>query len=45
VPRDHGWLSWALTALGIASFAWSLRDLVAWRRLRAEAAALRAAAG
>jgi hypothetical protein len=30
---DKGWLSWALAALGCASAAWSLRDLVAWRRL------------
>lgn len=31
---DKGWLSWALAALGAVSLAWSLRDLVAWRRLR-----------
>jgi hypothetical protein len=31
---DKGWVSWALAALGFASAAWSLRDLVAWRRLR-----------
>jgi uncharacterized protein len=32
-PRDEGWISWALTGLGAAAAAWSLRDLVAWRRL------------
>jgi hypothetical protein len=31
---DHGWMSWALSALGLASAAWSLRDLIAFRRLR-----------
>jgi hypothetical protein len=31
---DKGPLSWALAALGFASAVWSLRDLVAWRRLR-----------
>lgn len=34
VPLDHGWLSWGLTALAAAAFAWALRDCVAWRRLR-----------
>jgi hypothetical protein len=34
VASDKGWVSWALTALGLASAAWSLRDLFAWRRLR-----------
>ena len=33
-PAHHGWTTWALTALGIASAAWSVRDLVAWRRLK-----------
>ena len=33
-PWDKGWLSWLLLALGGASALWSLRDLVAWRRLR-----------
>jgi hypothetical protein len=37
IARDFGWLSWALTALGVASFAWAVRDLIAWRRLRAMA--------
>jgi hypothetical protein len=32
--RDHGLLSWLLTALGLAAGAWSMRDLLAWRRLR-----------
>ena len=32
--RSHGALSWLLTALGVAAGAWSLRDFVAWRRLR-----------
>ena len=29
----HGWTSWALALFGASSFAWSMRDLVAWRRL------------
>ena len=29
----HGWTSWALLLFGATSFAWSLRDLLAWRRL------------
>jgi hypothetical protein len=33
VASDKGWISWALTGLGAASAAWSLRDLFAWRRL------------
>lgn len=33
-PSDKGWVSWALAVLGVASATWSLRDLVAWRRLR-----------
>jgi hypothetical protein len=33
-PADHGGLSWALTVFGVASAAWSVRDLAAWRRLR-----------
>ena len=32
-PAHHGWTSWALTALGLASAAWAVRDFVAWRRL------------
>ena len=32
--RSHGALSWLLTALGVAAGAWSLRDFVAWQRLR-----------
>jgi hypothetical protein len=32
-PADKGWLSWALAALGATSASWSLRDLLAWRRL------------
>jgi uncharacterized protein len=32
-PAHHGWPSWALSLLGIASAAWSIRDLVAFRRL------------
>jgi hypothetical protein len=42
VRVDHGALSVALTALGLASWAWSLRDLSAWRRLHREAASMRA---
>jgi hypothetical protein len=33
-PVDHGWLSWFLSALALASAAWSLRDFLAWRQLR-----------
>ena len=32
-PAPAGWTSWALTVFGASSFAWSLRDLVAWRLL------------
>ena len=35
VQSDHGWLSWVLSALSLAAAAWSLRDLLAWRRLQA----------
>jgi hypothetical protein len=34
VGKSHGLLSWLLSALGLAAGAWSLRDFVAWRRLR-----------
>lgn len=30
---DHGWTSWALALFGASSFAWSVRDALAWRRL------------
>ncbi|HET6757070.1 MAG TPA: hypothetical protein VFH21_05605 [Burkholderiales bacterium] len=33
IPISHGMLSWALSALAIAALVWSLRDLLAWRRL------------
>jgi hypothetical protein len=33
--RDWGWTSVALTVFGASSFAWSVRDAFAWRRLRA----------
>jgi hypothetical protein len=33
----HGWMSWALLALGISSAGWSVRDLVASRRLKLQA--------
>jgi len=36
-PAYHGWMSWALAALGLASAGWSLRDLVASRRLKLQA--------
>jgi hypothetical protein len=36
-PSYSGWMSWALLALGIASTGWSVRDLVASRRLRLQA--------
>ena len=32
-PAHHGWLSWALTALALVAAAWSVRDLLAWRKL------------
>jgi uncharacterized protein len=32
-PAHHGWMSWALSLLGLASAAWSVRDLLAFRRL------------
>jgi sterol desaturase/sphingolipid hydroxylase (fatty acid hydroxylase superfamily) len=31
----HGWSSWALAFFGASSLAWSVRDLLAWRRLSA----------
>lgn len=31
-PAHHGWASWALTLFGLSSAAWSLRDLMAWKR-------------
>ena len=40
VPVDHGALSVVLTLLGLASWAWSLRDWRASGRLRRAAAAL-----
>ena len=33
VPDRHGAASWILAALGATALAWSVRDLVAWRRL------------
>jgi len=32
-PAYHGWMSWALTVFGLSSAAWSVRDLLASRRL------------
>jgi hypothetical protein len=32
-PRDFGWLSWLLTLFAALGVFWSLRDLLAWRRL------------
>jgi uncharacterized protein len=32
-PAHHGWMTWALSLFGIASAAWSVRDLRAFRRL------------
>lgn len=34
MPVAYGGLSWALSALALAAAAWSVRDLLAWRRLR-----------
>lgn len=36
-PSYSGWTSWALAALGLASAGWSVRDLIASRRLRLKA--------
>lgn len=36
-PAYHGWMSWALLGLGLASAGWSVRDLVASRRLKLQA--------
>jgi hypothetical protein len=36
-PIEPGWTSWALALFGAASLAWSLRDLLAWRRLASRA--------
>ena len=36
-PSYSGWMSWALAALGLVSAAWSVRDLVASRRLKLQA--------
>jgi hypothetical protein len=33
-PAHHGWMSWALTLFGVSSAAWSVRDLIARRRLQ-----------
>jgi hypothetical protein len=32
-PAHHGWMTWALSLLGLASAAWSIRDVLAFRRL------------
>jgi hypothetical protein len=34
-PAHHGWMSWALTLFGASSAAWSVRDLLAFRKLKA----------
>jgi hypothetical protein len=33
-PANYSWLSWILSALALTGLAWSIRDLLAWRRLR-----------
>ena len=33
VRADHGWMTWAITLLGLASAAWAVRDLRAFLRL------------
>lgn len=38
-PIHHGWTSWVLAMLGASSLAWSVRDLLAWRRLPCAGAA------
>jgi hypothetical protein len=35
-PRNHGPLSWLLTAFSLLGVFWSLRDALAWRKLRAK---------
>lgn len=35
-PRNYGWLSWLLTAFSLLGVFWSLRDALAWRKLRAK---------
>lgn len=39
MPVEHGLLSWILTFFALLGVGWSLRDLLAWRRLRRLAAA------
>jgi hypothetical protein len=34
VRRDHGLLSWAISAFAAAAAFWSVRDFFAWRRLK-----------
>jgi hypothetical protein len=34
VAQGHGVLSWLITPFAVAAAGWSLRDLLAWRRLR-----------
>jgi hypothetical protein len=34
VPTNYSWLSWILSALALAGLTWSIRDALAWRRLR-----------
>jgi hypothetical protein len=36
-PSYAGWMSWTLLALGLASAGWSVRDLIASRRLKLQA--------
>ena len=38
VPHAHGVASWLLSAFALAALTWSIRDAVAWRRLRRLAA-------
>ncbi len=33
VPMEPDWMRWVLAVLGVAAFAWALRDAFAWRRL------------
>lgn len=42
-PINHGWTSWALALFGASSLGWSLRDLLAWRRLSSPSAGSAAA--
>ncbi|SHH45960.1 hypothetical protein [Massilia sp. CF038] len=39
VPADHGWASWVLSLMALASLGWCVRDALSVRRLQTTAAA------